>query len=147
MKLITVPLNIAREAVVETTKETMKTTECLTEFGKIGSEIEAEHINFGKLDDGENQLTFFSDAEDFFCNEYVESKMDIESEIHTELDNDLTTNDISRNDVSLEPQVAFRGGLSACSYKCIQSYCYPVNIARGIGTKTPYSPNSKAGHT
>lgn len=40
-----------------------------------------------------------------------------------------------------------QGGLAACSYKCIMSYCYPVDIARGIDTKHPHASNSKAGHT
>lgn len=38
-------------------------------------------------------------------------------------------------------------GLSACNYKCITSYCQPPNLAKGIGTKNPHSPNSTVGHT
>ena len=52
--------------------------------------------------------------------------------------------------VILEPgaaDVTFRGGLSACNYKCISSYCYPVDIARGINSKNPHGPNSAIGHT
>jgi len=40
-----------------------------------------------------------------------------------------------------------QGGLAACSYKCIMSYCYPVDIAKGIDTKHPHPSNSKVGHT
>lgn len=39
------------------------------------------------------------------------------------------------------------GGLSACSYKCITSYCYPVNLAKGINSSNPHRPNSSVGHT
>ena len=38
-------------------------------------------------------------------------------------------------------------GLSACTYKCITSYLQPPNLAKGIGTKNPHSPNSSVGHT
>ncbi|RGZ01901.1 hypothetical protein [Clostridium sp. AM58-1XD] len=52
--------------------------------------------------------------------------------------------------VILEPgarDVTFKGGLSACNYKCISSYCYPVDIARGINSRNPHGPNSAIGHT
>ena len=38
------------------------------------------------------------------------------------------------------------GGLAACSYKCIMSHCYPVNIAKGINSKNPNPANSALGH-
>lgn len=38
-------------------------------------------------------------------------------------------------------------GLPACSYKCIMSYCYPPDLAKGIGTKNPHPSNSKVGHS
>ena len=40
-----------------------------------------------------------------------------------------------------------RGGLAACNYKCITSYCYPPNLAKGIGSSKPHAPNSSVGHS
>jgi len=39
------------------------------------------------------------------------------------------------------------GGLAACNYKCITSYCYPPNLAKGIGSSNPHRPNSSVGHS
>ena len=40
-----------------------------------------------------------------------------------------------------------QGGLAACNWRCIQSSCYPPNLAKGIGVKHPAAPNSSIGHT
>lgn len=47
----------------------------------------------------------------------------------------------------LSEELSFKGGLSACNYKCITSYCNPPDQAKGISTKNPHQPNSKIGHT
>ncbi len=44
-------------------------------------------------------------------------------------------------------EIAFKGGLAACNWKCITSYCYPPDLAKGIGTKKPHAANSKIGHS
>lgn len=52
MKLVTVPLELAKEAVAEVAKETAKTVEDVIQFGKVDKAIEIEATGFGKTDIG-----------------------------------------------------------------------------------------------
>lgn len=62
MKLVTVPLELAKEAVTEAAKETAKTAEDITRFGKIDKAIESEAAGFGKTGIGDcgRQISFCS---------------------------------------------------------------------------------------
>ncbi len=68
MELVTIPLEIAKETLVEVTKDATKVVEGLTEFGKVGSGIDAEHISFGRLDTSDcgKQISFGSLANGAF---------------------------------------------------------------------------------
>lgn len=68
MKLVTVPLELVKEAAVEGTKEVIKTAETAGEFGKLGKAIESEEISFGKLGtrDCGRQISFGSLANGAF---------------------------------------------------------------------------------
>ncbi len=150
MKLVTVPLELTKEALEETAKESVKTTaEGLTEFGKVGKEAAAEHISLGRLDagDGESQISFGSNDEDMFLNKDTNLEFGQHDATDNEPDNCSGTEDMAKHDVLLDPQISFRGGLAACNWQCLTSYCYPPNIAKGISTKHPNAPNSHIGHS
>lgn len=70
MKLVTVPLELTKDTVAEVTKEAVKTAEKLTEFGKVGTTVEAEQVSFGKLGTGDcgRQISFGSLANCAFKN-------------------------------------------------------------------------------
>lgn len=53
MELITVSLELAKEAAAEVTKEAVKATEAAAEFGKVGEVIKTEQVSFGKLGAGD----------------------------------------------------------------------------------------------
>lgn len=145
MELATVALELMKKTAEEIAKEAEKVAKGVTELGKVGSEDTAEQIRLGKLVDSEyeKQMVFGCD-EDMFVDEELSSTL----EKYNKLNGSLDKNDILESyDVLLEPQISFKGGLSACNWKCLNSSCYPVNIAKGIGTKSPNVPNSKIGHT
>lgn len=62
MKLVTVPLKLAKAATVEAAKETARMAEGAAEFGKTGKAIETNDVSFGKLTtvDFDNQISFGS---------------------------------------------------------------------------------------
>lgn len=62
MELVTVPLELAKEAVAEVVKETAKTAEGITQFGKVDKVIESEESSFGKTGIGDcgSQISFGS---------------------------------------------------------------------------------------
>lgn len=68
MELITVPLELVKDAVVEVTKETVNSVENVAEFGKFSESIEAEEVSFGKIDTGDcgRQISFGSLANGAF---------------------------------------------------------------------------------
>lgn len=68
MELVTASLELAKEAVTEVTKEVVKATEELAEFGRVGNDIAAKQISFGRLGIGdcENQINFGSLANGAF---------------------------------------------------------------------------------
>lgn len=68
MKLVTIPVELAKEAVTEVVKETVKAAEGLTEFGRVGNIDATEHISLGKLGTGdvEGQISFGSLANGAF---------------------------------------------------------------------------------
>ena len=59
MELVTVPLELAKEAVAEVAKETVKAAEGITQFGKVDKAIEIEATSFGKANSG-SQISFGS---------------------------------------------------------------------------------------
>ncbi len=149
MNLITMSVKLAaKEAKKEVTKEAIEIAKGLSEFGKVGSEVVAERISLGKLgeDACESQIGFGSN-EEIFLSEDDKLAFGTHDEIDKGLENSLDVEDTKEYDVLLEPQVSFRGGLSACSADCIFSHCYPVDLLKGIGTQNPRKPNSKMGHT
>lgn len=68
MELFTIPLEIAKETIVEVTKDAAKTVEGLNEFGKVDSVMDAEHISIGRLDTSNcgSQISFGSLANGAF---------------------------------------------------------------------------------
>lgn len=70
MELVTVPLELVKEAAVEITKEAVKTAETAGEFGKVGKVIETEQVSFGRLGTGDcgRQISFGSLANGQFKN-------------------------------------------------------------------------------
>lgn len=70
MKLLTIPLELTKDTVLEFSKEVAKTEEGLTEFGKASTMFETEQISFGRLGNNEysNQINFCSLANGEFKN-------------------------------------------------------------------------------
>lgn len=68
MALVTIPLELAKEAAVEVVEEAVKAAENAVEFGKIGKAIETEEIRFGKVGTGDcgMQISFGSLANGAF---------------------------------------------------------------------------------
>lgn len=62
MQLVTVPLELVKDAAVEVTKEAVKTAETTAESGKVGKVIETEQVSFGRLCTGDcgKQISFGS---------------------------------------------------------------------------------------
>ena len=68
MESFTVPLELAKEAVAEVAKETAKTAEVVTQFGKVDKAIEGEKVDLGKVSagDGDTLISFGSLANGAF---------------------------------------------------------------------------------
>ena len=68
MELVTVPLELVKEAAVEATKETVKALETADEFGKLGIALESEEIHLRNTVLGEcgKQISFGSLADGAF---------------------------------------------------------------------------------
>ena len=68
MELVTVPLELAKEAVAEVAKESAKTAEGVTQFGKVDKAIEGEKVDLGKVStgDGGSLISFGSLANGAF---------------------------------------------------------------------------------
>lgn len=54
MEFVPIPLELAKEVVAEVVKETAKTAEGVTQFGKLDKVFEDEKVDFGKISTGDD---------------------------------------------------------------------------------------------